>query len=254
MEVLGNGARVVWILHGILGSGRNWRSFASRWAAQRPAVRVCLPDLRGHGAAPRRPPPHTLDAAFADLVDLPPPALIVGHSFGGKVALAGARGGSQTPLVVVDMPPGPADVPVAPVSDDPRPILRHLRTAPSDSRSAARAHLLAGGIAPPVVDWLLTSYRPDTDGGGFVYDFDAVEDLLQDTLRADFWPLVEGLGTPPITLVAAGRGGRWTPSQLDRARRSGARVVDLPDAGHWVQVDAPEALRQVLDDALEAHS
>jgi pimeloyl-ACP methyl ester carboxylesterase len=46
------------LLHGLLGSGRNWRSFARRLAASvaessRRQVQVHLLDLRNHGASAR---------------------------------------------------------------------------------------------------------------------------------------------------------------------------------------------------------
>ncbi len=87
--------RVVYILHGILGSGRNWRSFARRLVRRRPDCRLILADLRGHGDSPSGAPPHTLQACVDDLENLAgicgAPEVVIGHSFGGKVALAWAQ-------------------------------------------------------------------------------------------------------------------------------------------------------------------
>ena len=83
-------AHIGWILHGILGSGRNWRSFARALAKSRPDWGFVLPDLRNHGATGPLPGPHTLSACVADLDGLPAPDWVAGHSFGGKVALAWA--------------------------------------------------------------------------------------------------------------------------------------------------------------------
>jgi pimeloyl-ACP methyl ester carboxylesterase len=68
------------LLHGLLGSGRNWRMWARKLVdaaqAQSPTrlpLRMLLVDLRCHGGSthlPRLAPPHTLAAAAQDVVRL----------------------------------------------------------------------------------------------------------------------------------------------------------------------------------------
>src|SRR5688572_10356295 len=89
------------MLHGIFGRGRNWLSIAKGVVAQRPEWSVVLADLRQHGASRGFDPPHDLEACARDVDALGPRDAILGHSFGGKVALvAGA------PIVwVVDSDP-----------------------------------------------------------------------------------------------------------------------------------------------------
>src|SRR5690242_5162179 len=81
-----------WIvfLHGILGSGANWRTFARQIVAERPEMGALLVDLRLHGESPGFPPPHTVEAAARDVAEALPDIpgrtrAILGHSFGGKV-------------------------------------------------------------------------------------------------------------------------------------------------------------------------
>jgi pimeloyl-ACP methyl ester carboxylesterase len=78
------------LLHGLGGAASNWTELAPRLARTR---RVLIPELLGHGgtaALPATPP--TLEP-FADRVgrvmerEALGPALVVGHSFGGLVAL-----------------------------------------------------------------------------------------------------------------------------------------------------------------------
>ena len=81
-----------YVLHGILGSAKNWRTFGRRLAARFPSWRIVLVDLRHHGDSPHLPPPNTLAACAADLERLSAareerPSVVIGHSFGGKVAL-----------------------------------------------------------------------------------------------------------------------------------------------------------------------
>ena len=89
--------RWILFLHGILGSGANWRTFAKNLVAEKPGWGAVLVDLRLHGESREGfPPPHTLGAAAADVIALEkgipgPIGAIVAHSFGGKVALEHAR-------------------------------------------------------------------------------------------------------------------------------------------------------------------
>src|SRR5262249_30264118 len=80
-------SRWMLVLHGILGAGANFRSFARRLAIACPDWGFVLADLRMHGQSQGAPPPHTIDAAAADLVRLTdaierPISAVMGHSFG----------------------------------------------------------------------------------------------------------------------------------------------------------------------------
>ena len=84
--------RLALVLHGILGSHKNWRMFARGLAERLPGWRFALVDLRNHGASAGAPGPHTLSACADDLERLAEqlgaaPEVVIGHSFGGKVAL-----------------------------------------------------------------------------------------------------------------------------------------------------------------------
>ncbi len=86
------------VLHGIFGKGRNWGSIARQVVEARPEWGALLIDLRLHGESRHFRPPHTVETSAEDLhrlvdhLDLPA-AGVLGHSFGGKVALAYAREG-----------------------------------------------------------------------------------------------------------------------------------------------------------------
>ncbi|HEX6882981.1 MAG TPA: alpha/beta hydrolase [Planctomycetota bacterium] len=92
-EELGHGPRVV-ALHSGGMSARQWRRLAEQLA---PSFRVVLPDLLGSGANPPWPEPDAFDvrldvAALGHLLDaLGEPVHLVGHSYGGFLALTLAR-------------------------------------------------------------------------------------------------------------------------------------------------------------------
>lgn len=84
-------APTVVLLHGwTLSADLNWFSGVYDVAARH--GRVLAPDLRGHGRGPRSDEPFTLDAAADDVIGLlrtceANPAILVGYSLGGSVAL-----------------------------------------------------------------------------------------------------------------------------------------------------------------------
>ncbi|KAK9723506.1 hypothetical protein RND81_05G002700 [Saponaria officinalis] len=96
------------ILHGLLGSARNWRSFARNLSSYLSSNsssewRLVLVDLRNHGRSTEVQdlhPPHNLENAAADLANLVKsqgwdwPDVVIGHSLGGKVALQFVQSGS----------------------------------------------------------------------------------------------------------------------------------------------------------------
>src|SRR4051812_16958788 len=80
----------VLFLHGLLGQGGNWRSFARRLNDALPRWGAVLVDLRMHGASQGFLPPHDVFSAARDLAELEaalpgPVHAVLGHSFGGKV-------------------------------------------------------------------------------------------------------------------------------------------------------------------------
>lgn len=92
-------------IHGLTGHGKRWQPLATQHLAE---ISVAAPDLIGHGRSSWSAP-WTIDANVAALAALldhqaDAPVLVVGHSFGGAVALhlAAARPDRIGGLVLLD--------------------------------------------------------------------------------------------------------------------------------------------------------
>ena len=246
------------LLHGIYGAGRNWGTIARRLVRARPEWRVVLVDLRSHGQSPRLAP-HTIDCCAADLLDLEGHLgrladAVLGHSFGGKVALVYGRqrggGGGTAPLQlwIVDSSPS-AGQPGGGAWRMLGMLRRH--PGPFGSRAEAVDAVASEGFPALVANWMaINAVRTDA---GLVWrlDPDEMEAYLRDYFRTDAWGVVE---SPP-----AGRSVHFIrtlgSSVLDEAAgrriRAAARAtgrVRLHEVagGHWVNTENPEALLELL--------
>lgn len=90
-------------IHGLTGHGRRWETLFARHL---PDITALAPDLLGHGRS-SWDPPWTIEAnvaALSALLDDRRPAVIVGHSFGGALALslAATRPDVVAGLVLLD--------------------------------------------------------------------------------------------------------------------------------------------------------
>ncbi len=252
--------RALLFLHGILGTKSNWRAIARRFVSERPAWSAVLVDLREHGESLGFDPPHTLASAANDLAELervlPMPVRgALGHSFGGKVVLEWlrTRGGSPTAAWVIDATPSVTDADRD--STATAAILRILDSLPRQwaSRDAFIEALVEAGQPPTIAAWLAMNLRR-SDGGGrhFGPDLSVIRALLADYARADCWDVVEELPEgSTLDVVIGGDSGVFSALDRDRMaevarRKPNVSVHVVEDAGHWVHVDAPDALVALL--------
>jgi pimeloyl-ACP methyl ester carboxylesterase len=259
--------RTAVILHGILGCGRNWRSMARRLVNAAPdgAWNVMLVDLRGHGDSfvdrAEAPPAHTLSACARDVMRLVANTsgrvdILIGHSFGGKVALTYARDYGRTQHVahvwILDSPPGLSLGP----GGDVAVVLETLRAMkmPIAGREILRERFEAAGIGH-LAGWMSTNLRSVTgaSGRGFGWRFDLgiVNALLLDYQRRNLWTyLNERDDSLVVHLVVASRGGRWSDEERTSLKgvehRTDTLVHEL-DVGHWLHVEDPQGVAHMLE-------
>ena len=266
-DLEGHGPHLVALVHGILGSGRNLRSLARRLTERLPGWRAMTLDLRNHGASPGAPPPHTVEACARDLAlvfeTVGVPDVVLGHSFGAKVALAWAGGAARAPRQVwlLDAPIGASDhasdadeggevtAVIAAVASVPMPVA---------SRAALVEALRESGLAEPVARWMTTNLRPEGPGLVWRFDLAAIPAMLVSFAATDLWPVLAPLARRgcQVVVVRAGRGGRFSDDERARLAEAATRglltELVIPHVGHWLHTEDPEALLALLVPRLAA--
>jgi pimeloyl-ACP methyl ester carboxylesterase len=251
--------RTIAFLHGVIGRGNNLRTLARRFIEARPDWTAWLVDLRGHGRSPKGTPGPTLEATAWDVLQLAsqaqrPLAAIVGHSFGGKVALEAARMGEISTLnhvMLIDSNPGQKQTRRG--EDSALNVIDTLESLPQTfaSKSEFVEALLATGKSRELAQWLMQSVAEDNRRFRFALDLKEIRALVLDYLARDLWPTVEN---PPdsvnIHLVIGERSDVYPLGDRERAKRlveTNKRIsVAILPAGHWVHVDDPDGLLEIL--------
>ncbi len=238
------GKPTVVILHGLLGSRRDWLPIARRLSH---AAAFILPDLPNHGDAPLLDP-FAMTAACQAIrqtlrdhaIDRP---ILLGHSLGGKIAMTLARDTPQAfaRLIMADI--SPRAIPPLHLF-----ILRAL-LALDLARCATRPQLDAA-LAQTLPDPALRAYllRNITRRGRH---FAWVSPLR--ILERDFAIVSDPVDfqTPcpiPAHLIAGGRSPFITPADHTALRAAFPNLTahTLPHAGHMLHADAPGPLADLL--------
>jgi esterase len=239
----------VLLVHGLFGQGRNLGALARRIGQDRKVVTV---DMRNHGDSPHDPD-HSYAALAGDLAelidDLGGQVDLVGHSMGGKAAMATAllHPRRVRRLAVMD---------IAPVA------YGHSQTHYIDAMEALDlAHLSRRSEA----DAALASHIPEAGVRAFLLqslDLKATPPqwrLNLQVLRAQMpalvgWPddLPRGSFEGSVLDIVGGRSDYVTSEGQEalRAYFPQARIVRVKDAGHWLHADAPETVAEILSNYL----
>jgi esterase len=79
-------------------------------------------------------------------------------------------------------------------------------------------------------------------------DIPRVRTMLESYFATDLWSVLEDGARPTEKhLVVGGDSDVVDASDRDRAPRCPKTTLDvIPNAGHWVHVDAPDALREIV--------
>lgn len=249
--------RAVFFLHGILGSGSNLRSHARKFVQEKPDFAGVLVDLRAHGSSLGTEGSDSLAGAAADLAETAklvslPVHGVVGHSFGGKVALAYANLDPTVPHVMtLDSAPGPR--PDARGSESTLEVLALLEAAlrPWESRDVFVAYVESQGQSRSLGTWLAMNLELKPEGWVFRLSLDRIHRLLDDYFEQDLWNVIERESPTKFHLVIGTRSRVFLHEDRVRAsllesQTDGRVTVDLLDAGHWIHVEDPQGVSRVI--------
>ena len=241
------------ILHGLFGNHGNWGWHARQLAENYSVYGL---DLRNHGASP-----HHEDMTYADMAEdvrvwMQSMGLdschMIGHSMGGKVVmqLALAEPAKVRKLVVVDIVPVDYRVSSAAAR---HPALTAMRDMPLE-RLASRAE----------ADALLRDSVPDAQGRAFLLtnlerlpasgyrwrlNLAAIEANLAALIAA---PEAPGPFNGPTMFLFGEQSSYRQIEHLVQIRRlfPAAELQSVPGAGHWLNVDQPQASLEAIEQFL----
>ncbi len=242
-----HGSRVVFC-HGLFGQGRNWTQQAKALATDH---RVLLVDMPDHGRSPWSDRFDFLAAAdqAAELLTADDPVALVGHSMGGKTAMALAlrRPELVERLCVVDVAP----VAYEHASEFVRYIdaMLAIDLATLSDRGQADAALRDAVPDDGVRGFLLQNLRREGD----VWRWQPNLELLRAEIdEVGGWPAAALDGASPYDGPVLWVGGSESRYVLDdyagAMERYFPRVrrVTVKGAGHWVHSEKPEVFGEIL--------
>lgn len=253
----GSGSPVV-LVHGLGGAASNWIEIAPRLAERH---RVLVPDLPGHGGSSPLPAAPNLDA-YADRVALVAeregmlPAVLVGHSLGGVVglrlalrrpddvtglALCAAAGiGSLTRRAEFWIAffgltrPGKRVAPLRGIAARRLSLRRTIFNRWQVSDPCA--------LSPRSIYGLLVPARVHTDV------VSAGRALVRDDPRTD----LDRVRCPCVVVWGARDRQVFIDDAFEYARRLHASLRAIPDCGHLLIAERPDACLHALQELLDA--
>lgn len=271
------GAPRLFLLHGWMDVGASFQFLVDALERE---WHVIAPDLRGFGRSEWQPHGYWFADYVADcealIAHFAPgePATLVGHSLGANVALhyAGVRPGRVAALVALDgfgIPSEPADAAPRKLEAWLDALARPPAFASYDSYEAVAARLTRNDprLAPDKAAWLARHWAAKgTDGRvrltsdprhkipfPHVYRLEEVFAVWRRIRARTLW-IAAADSHIPRWLDAHPEGEGATDSLAGvRARMAhvpGATLVTIPDAGHMLHHDQPEAVARAIEQFL----
>lgn len=233
-------------------------------------------DLRNHGRSAEiegLDQPHDIANAANDLANLVKakgwdwPDVVIGHSMGGKVALHFAQSCARADygqsvalpkqLWVLDSVPG--EVKTENSEGEVEKVLQTLQSLPSSipSRKWLVNHMMELGFSKSLSEWIGTNLKKSGERETWAFNLDGAVQMFDSYREMSYWPLLEH---PPqgmeIAIVRAEKSDRWDPDVIQQLEGLANRQGDgsegkvslhvLPNAGHWVHVDNPKGLLEIV--------
>jgi pimeloyl-ACP methyl ester carboxylesterase len=254
---LGNGPPLI-ILHGLYGSSDNWYTIARSLAVH---YEVFIPDQRNHGNSPHSHN-HDYSVLSDDLNDFflqhnLERAVILGHSMGGKSAIAF---GLKFPwkvekMIVVDISPFGYDEKSAPEVVSHEKIMRSLMSLQPQTlkgRQEADNMLQKQISSEPVRHFLLKNLKRNEEGIFYwTMNLPVLQEHLPDiyaTVLHSGKDRAEDIPSFPLLFVKGANSGYLRKEEFESIRYffPHARLAEIPGAGHWVHAEQPDTFLKIV--------
>jgi len=248
-SVTGDGPPLV-IAHGLFGSGRNWAGFAKSVSADFRTISV---DMRNHGASPwddRMDYPAMAEDLLATIDgEAGGKAMLLGHSMGGKAAMAAAltRPDAVSALIVVDIAPVVYRQSHASFID----AMQAVDLSSIERRGEADAALAAEIPDQGVRQFLLQNLELGKEGAKWRLNLDVLCGSMANLTAFPFEAGEQKYEGP--TLFIGGSASEYlTPDRFDAVREffPMAEIEIIDGAGHWVHAEKPAEFLTLATDFL----
>ncbi|KAI5635512.1 alpha/beta hydrolase fold domain-containing protein [Phthorimaea operculella] len=262
-----NGKPPIIILHGLLGSKRNWNSMSQKLKDSTDKAVIAV-DARNHGESPHAPSHRYIDLA-ADVKRLMEKlqikeAIVLGHSMGGRTAmvLALTEPAKVHNLIVVDI--SPVHSPSSLSDFFPR-LMSLMKTITFDAgvknvavaRKLAKTKLEESYLDMNSATAELALMNIGTRDGkiSWMCNVDALKDYF--TEIATFPSEMTGKVYQGPTLFVAGGESNFIPEDDEDAIRVMfplAEIEVIPDASHNVHMDQPEEFSKIVTSFIKEYT
>jgi len=248
------------VLHGLYGSSDNWLGLTKLWAEN---YRVIAVDLRNHGASPHDPS-HTYSDMVADLAwlfnDLQiENAHILGHSMGGKVAIAFAADYPELvkSLIVADI--SPRNYLTDPASAIQYGFHKQLLSAldsldlktiekREDVENVLKTFIPEAGIRM----FILKSLHRDRSNE-YAWKFNVpilhkyLTIILSGVDSSDYEDRIP-IASYPVLFIKGGRSGYITDENelIIKHMYPQAKIEEIDGATHWLHAEKPQEFNQIV--------
>ena len=239
------------VLHGLFGSSTNWRSITKVLAND---FHVIAADMRNHGESPWSDKMRYTDMAadvalLIDQLGLERPA-VIGHSMGGKAAMAMAQMdlAQIDKLIVAD---------IAPVSyghshENYVNAMQQIDLENISSRRDVHKRLANTIPEPGIRQFLLQNLNRRDDGYSWRINLEAIQNNMQALLDYQFDQVCD-----TETLFIAGEHSNYISAASNQTMARlfpASRIKTIKNAGHWLHAEQPARFVETVKSFLLASS
>ena len=242
----GRGDNKLVVLHGLFGSGDNWRSIAQKHLQK--DFDVYLVDQRNHGRSFHHDE-HDYTALAQDVIGLLDAldlqrVTLLGHSMGGKTAMRVAQLAEArlSKLIVADIAPRAYEHSHSKIIE----AMKALPVTTATSRKELETFMKTRLSDPVLTGFLLKSVERLENGHyRWRINLPAIEAGYNDIIG---WNNIEAPLKLPTLFVAGGASSyiRVDDEPLIHTQFENVEISEIPNAGHWLHYQAPKPFTEEI--------